>query len=118
MKCHHVYFIYNSLGIAISLHNNDSYYHTFDASYHNHQTSVPFVESDTHVSFNDDSTFIFAWGSGKSDKRVWMEERGFQCEGRVTQRQITDFFNTLSVYDKADMINRGLYVMVEQQTNE
>ena len=38
-----------------------------------------------------------------------MEERGFQCKGRATQRQITDFFNTLSVYDQAHMINEGWY---------
>ena len=38
-----------------------------------------------------------------------MEGEGFQCEGRATQRQITDFFNTLTVYDQADMINRGWY---------
>ena len=65
--------------------------------------------SEDYIYFNEDDTYIFAWGNGKSDKRQWMEERGFQCEGRATQRQITEFFNTLSVYDQAHMINEGWY---------
>ena len=86
------YFIYNSLSVVVEIPHDHSCYHTFDASYHNHQTSVPFVETDTHIYFNDDSTFIFAWGNGKSARRQWMEERGFVCHGRATNALITDFF--------------------------
>ena len=103
------YFIYNSLSVVVPILYNSSCYHTFNASYHNHQTSVPFVETEDYIYFNKYDTYIFAWGNGKSDKRQWMEERGFHSEGRATQRQITDFFNTLSVYDQAHMINEGWY---------
>ena len=85
------YFIYNSLSVVVEIPNDKSCYHTFDASYHNHQTSVPFVETDTHIIFNDESTFIFAWGNGKSERRQWMEDRGFVCNGRATNALITDF---------------------------
>ena len=74
------YFVYNSLSVVVAIPEDSSCYHTFDASYHNHQTSIPFIESETHVSFNDDATFIFAWGNGKSEKksldgRAWFSMR-------------------------------------------
>ena len=97
------YFIYNSLLVVVEIPNDKSCYHTFDASYHNHQTSVPFVETDTHIIFNDESTFIFAWGNGKSERRQWMEDRGFVCNGRATNALITDFFNRLSEEDQSNM---------------
>ena len=101
------YFIYNSLSVAVQIPSDESAYHTFDASYHNHQTSVPFVETKSHVCFQDDDTYIFAWGNGKSDRRKWMEERGFVCNGRATNALITDFFYRLSEEDQTHMQSRG-----------
>ena len=60
------YFIYNILSVAVEIPSDQSGYHTFD-DYHNHQTSVPFVKTDNHIYFNQDDTYIFAWGNGKSD---------------------------------------------------
>ena len=86
--------------------DNDCY-HTFDASYHNHQTLVPFIQTETHVHFNFPDTFIFAWGNGKSDKQVWLEDHGFVCDGRATNSMITDFFNRLSQNDQQHMQRQG-----------
>ena len=101
------YFIYNSLSVCVEIPHDKSCYHTFDASYNNHQTSVPFVETDTHIYFNDNSTFVFAWGNGKSARRQWMEERGFRCNGRATNALITDFFYRLAPEDQNHMQAQG-----------
>ena len=106
-KRHHVYFIYNSLGVAISLNDKKSYYHTFDASFGSHQTSVPITETNTHVIFNDNDFFVLAWGNGKSDKRIWMEENGFNSNGRLHNKNIIDFFNQLPNQEQLHMINMG-----------
>ena len=106
-KHHHIFFIYNSLGLAIRLSCDKSYYHTFDASFGSHQTSVPVTETDTHICFGDKSLFILAWGNGKSDKRKWMEANGFEGEGRLHNRQITEFFNQLPNPQQTHMINMG-----------
>ena len=107
MKRHRVYFIYNSLGVAISLNSLNSYYHTFDASFGSHQTSVPLTETKTHVIFNDTDLFVLAWGNGKSEKRIWMEENGFIGDGRLQNRQITEFFNSLTIMQQLHMTNMG-----------
>ena len=83
--------------------------HIFDASYTNHQTSVPLVESETHMYFGHQFAFVFAWGNGKSEKRKWMEEQGFTCGGCVTNTLITDFFNRLSTEQQDYMTSKGWY---------
>ena len=65
------------------------------------------METYTHIYFNDDSTFIFAWGNGNSTRRQWMEERGFVCNGRATNALITDFFYRLSEEDQNHMQSQG-----------
>ena len=97
------------MSVVVLIPCDTSCYHIFNASHHNHQTPLPFVESDTHVTFTDALTFIFAWGNGKCDKRAWMEAQIFQCEPRATQTHITNFFNTLNVYDQAHMVNEAYY---------
>ena len=57
---YYAYFLYNTFGIGISLTEYDSFYHTFDASFMNHQTSVPLCVDNNFVYFNQDSFFIFA----------------------------------------------------------
>ena len=94
---------------AVSIPTEESCYHTFDASYTNYQTSVPLVESQTHVYFCHKYAFVFAWGNGKSEKRKWMEEQGFTCGGRVTNTLITDFFNRLSSEQQDYMTSKGWY---------
>ena len=107
MKHCHVYFIYNSLDLAVALNVEKSYYHTFDASFGSHQTSVPVMETDDYIYFNHDDLFVFAWGNGKSDQRIWMEENGYVGDGRLTTRKITDFFNQLPHPQQDHMINMG-----------
>lgn len=45
------FFLYNTFGIAISLTEFDSFYHTFDASFMSHQTSVPVCVHNDYVFF-------------------------------------------------------------------
>ena len=103
------YFLYNTLLEAVQIPTEESCYHTFDASYTNHQTSVPLVENEIYVYFGHQFAFVFAWGNGKSEKRKYMEEQGFTCEGRVTNTLITDFFNRLSTEQQDYMTSKGWY---------
>ena len=100
-KKYYAFFVYNTFGIAIDLTSKTSMYHTFDASFCFHQTSVPVCVVGSRVYFNHPSFFILAWGNGKSVKRLWLESRGHAIEGRRVQR--TDFeryFDRLSQPDQ------------------
>ena len=98
---YYAYFLYNTFGIGISLTERDSFYHTFDASFMNHQTSVPVCVDNDYVYFNHESFFIFAWRNGKSDKRLWLEERGHEIRGsRVSQSDFERYFESFSDSDQ------------------
>ena len=72
-------------------------YHTFDASLIKHQTSVPICEDETHIYFKHPSFFIFAWGNGKSARRLWLEERGYNIHSNTVRRaDFLNYFNTFS----------------------
>ena len=105
---YYAYFLYNSFGIGISLTECDSFYHTFDASFMNHQTSVPVCVDNDYVYFNHESFFTFAWGNGKSDKRLWLEERGHVITGsRVSQSDFERYFESFSDTDKNHVKTNG-----------
>ena len=102
---HFAFFIYNDFGIAISLTSNESMYHTFDAFLVEHQTSVPISVDNGFVYFNHPSLFIFAWGNGKSEKRLWLERRGYKIAGSIVKRNdFVRYFESFSV-DEQRLVN-------------
>ena len=102
------YFLYNDLGIGIILSSAESIYHTFDASLVTHQTSVPICADDTHVYFKHNSFFIFAWGNGKSVRRLWLEERGYDIDGnRVNITDFERYFQVFNADEQAHVLRNG-----------
>ena len=85
---YYAFFLYNSLGIGISLTKWPQMYHTFDASFTRHQTFVTIFVDNNYVYFNHSSYFIYAWGKGKCAKRPWLEERGHHVRNRRVSRNI------------------------------
>lgn len=58
--------------------------------------------------FNHDSFFIFAWGNGKSEKRLWLEQRGHEITGsRVSQSDFERYFESFSNTEKNHVISNG-----------
>ena len=54
------FFIYNDFQIAVSIPNDNSCYHTFNASFCHHHTSVPITHDKEKVYFSDNDLFLFA----------------------------------------------------------
>ena len=53
------YFIYNSINFVVAIPSVDRCYHTVDATYGEHQTSVPITEDKYNVYFDDKDLFVF-----------------------------------------------------------
>ena len=105
---YYAFFLYNSLGIGISLTKWPQMYHTFDASFTRHQTSVPICVDDDYVYFNHPSFFIFAWGNGKCAKRLWLEERGHRIRNRTVARSdFEHYFALFNIRDQQAVIQNG-----------
>ena len=109
-KIVHAYFMYSSIGIAVSIPTEKSCYHTFDGTMGIHQTTVPvtFCPQDDLVRFDDNDIFIFAWGNGKSARRLWLEDQNhiIPAGRRVNANDIRDFFNN-ATQAQQDHINRN-----------
>ena len=109
-----VYFLYNDLGIAVKIPAGKGCYHTFSGNFGNHQTAVPVTFDGSTVSFNDDNLFVFAWGNGKSEERVYIESQGhqFPANHRITQDNI-DNFSEVSLGSRGHICNAiiGLLMM-------
>ena len=90
----YVYFIYNSLGVAVLIPSHMGCYHTFGGFFGKHQTAVPVTFDGEYVRFNNDDLFVMAWGNGKSAARQYIEGQGvrFPQNHRITQRDIDNFF--------------------------
>ena len=105
---YYAFFLYNSLGIGISLTKWTQMYHTFDASFTRHQTSVPISVDDNYVYFNHPSFFIFAWGNGKCAKRLWLEERGHRIRNKsVGRSDFEHYFALFNIREQQAVIQNG-----------
>ena len=105
---YYAFFIYNSLGIGISLTKWPQMYHTFDASFTRHQTSVPICVDNNYVYFNHSSFFIFAWGNGKCAQRLWLEERGHHIRNRrVARSDFEHYFSLFNIREQQAVIGNG-----------
>ena len=104
----YAYFIYNSIGVAVSLTSCESMYHTFDGSLTQHQTSVPISVDEENVYFNEHSFFIFAWGNGKSIRRLWLEERGYNISGdRIQATDFERYFGMFTQEEQTHVTQQG-----------
>ena len=105
---YYAYFIYNSLQIGISLTKWTQMYHTFDASFTKHQTSVPICVDEQYVYFNHPSFFIFAWGNGKSSRRLWLEERGYNIRNtRVSRSDFERYFGLFNTTEQQHVVDNA-----------
>ena len=68
------YFVYNGIGVAVSIPINKGCYQIFRADLVKHQTAIPLTFDGEYVRLNDPDLFIFAWGAGRSEKRRLLEE--------------------------------------------
>ena len=102
---YYAYFLYIDHCLGINLTSQDSMYHTFDASFGKHLTSVPVCCDKKYVYFNHLSFFIFAWGNGKSARRLWLEERGYQIQSNhVNRSDFERYFNRFSQDEQEHVI--------------
>ena len=66
-----------------------------------HKISVPVYADDDYVYFNHKSFyFIFTWGNGKCDKRLWLEERGHYIQANYVYH--SDFENFFELFNDAE----------------
>ena len=104
------YFIFNDVSAAVEIPTNVGCYHTFAGFMEEHQTAVPITFDGKFVIFDDPEMNVFAWGAGKSVKRIYLEERGVQFEEgeRFHQRRLEDYFNEEAGEDeRAEIIAMG-----------
>jgi len=100
------FFLYNSLGIAIGIPHKQSCYHTFDATSCMHQTTIPIIEDEQSIIFQNGDISIFAWGNGKCAKRLFLEEHQVQPRSsKFSRQEILNFFNSSSDAIKNHMLN-------------
>ena len=99
------------LKVAVQIPSNVCCLHTFAALFGHHLTSVPIAFNSSQVFFNHKNLNVFAWGSGKSDTRTYIEARGYQVPGpRITHRDITDFFERYATpEEREEMTERNFY---------
>ena len=105
------FFVYMRLKVAVQIPSNVCCLHTFAALFGHHLTSVPIAFNSSQVFFNHKNLNVFAWGSGKSDTRTYIEARGYQVPGpRITHRDITDFFERYATpEEREEMTERNFY---------
>ena len=102
------FFIYNDYQIAVSIPKDNSCYHTFDASFSTHHTSVPITQDNEKVYFCDEDLFLFAWGGGKSERRQWLKQNGYQGnELSKNSNDINTFFNSISQEQQSYITEKG-----------
>ena len=94
IKQYLAFFIYNDFNIAVTI-PEDSCYHTFDASFCQHHTSVPITLDNNYVYFNDKDLFVFAWGGGKSEKKRWVQRTEFEDSKLTRNSEINSFFKSI-----------------------
>ena len=105
-KSPHVFFLFNDLQTAVQIPQNKGCYHTFGGMFGVHQTAVPVTFDGQYVNMNDNELFVFAWGAGKSDKRVYLEANGVQFDHgeRFRQTRMDEFFNNEANDEQRDHI--------------
>ena len=88
------FFLYNDLSIAVRIPENKGVYHTFAGKMVTHQTTVPITFDGTTVRLDDPDLLVFAWGAGKSEKRVFLEDAGDEYNDgrRFRQRDLLEFY--------------------------
>lgn len=105
------YFLYKYLNVAVSIPTHRSCYHTFDGTMGVHQTTVPltYTPSNCTVKFNDKDVFIFAWGNGKSRRRLYLESQNHPIPAgrRINANDIRNFFAGASQEQRNHMRENG-----------
>ena len=105
------YFLYKYLSVAVSIPTHRSCYHTFDGTMGVHQTTVPltYTPSTSTVKFNDKDVFIFAWGNGKSRRRLYLESQNHPLPAgrRINANDIRNFFAGASQEQRNHMRENG-----------
>lgn len=104
-------FYYADANVAVEIPKNKVCYHTFGGYMHSHQTVFPITYDDEYVYFNDPDLFALAWGNGKSEKRIYLENRGAPIVGRnVASTDISTYFGNATEDEKNEI--RGLGWMI------
>ena len=105
-KTAHGYFIFNDLDVAVEIPTNCGYYHTFSGTFGFHQTAIPVTFDGKYVNLNDEDLMVFAWGAGKSDKRVYHEDNGVHFEDgeHFRQMRMEEFYVHVANEEQCDHI--------------
>ena len=107
-KFHLCFFLYLNLGIAVNIPANRTCYHMFGGALCQHLTAVPITVDHQYVRFNDKDLYVLAWGNGRSETRIYIEQQtGRDLGHRLTQQDIRDFYNVATQEQRAEVVRLG-----------